>query len=506
MPITTYSRDEIAAQVLAFFRVRFPGRDLGDDSWLGKQSRAVAMALLLIQKGIEDADHDAVPGPLSSTLALDNFAIVFGLPSNKGGYGRNGAVAATGAAGNASGTKGITFSDGLLLTASDGVTTFQLQGAVTIPGIPPGTDNALAHFVAVTPGAAGNLSTGAVLRWQSPPAGGDATVTLTSPSQGGLDAETDRELLQRIFDRLQQPPKGGANIDYITWATEQPGVYKAYVYPRRGGTGTVDLVIVSAGSGDGRIPPESARLAVVAFILQVQPTNVEGFSVYVPQMPADKDLTIHVRAELAPKYAWDWSDIGLALTVAGYNAGTPSITLSAPAPATLTGAVDLGLKPRLQVVSASLGAPVIPEQPRVVAYDVTKTILTLEAVMATAPTAGDSVYAGSYAAPLVAQAVLDFVDSLGPSRKSPYADVVNVWDDTVALYTIATKATDALDVDGVTKLLARVPATDSLGGPSIDIAVGASPPAAVDYQPGDGGGWPLAPEIAKAKHVFVTQS
>ena len=504
MPITTYSRDEIAAQVLAFFRVRFPGRDLGPESWLGKQARATAMALLLIQKAIEDADHDAVPGPLSSTLALDNFAVVFGLPSNKGGYGRNGAVAATGAAGNASGTKGITFSDGLLLTASDGVTTFELQGAVTIPGTPPGTDVALAKFVAVTPGLAGNLSVGSQLRWQSPPAGAAATVTLSSPSGGGLDAETDRALLQRILDRLQQPPKGGANIDYITWALERTGVYKAYAYPRRGGTGTVDLVIVAAGSGVGRVPPESVRADVASFILSVQPTNVEGFSVYVPQQPADKDLTIHVRAELAPKYSWDWSDVGLALTVSAHSPG--SITLSAPAPATLTGAVDQGLKPRLQVVSASLGAPVIPEQPRVTAYDVTKTILTLEGAMSVEPTNGDKVFAGAYAAPLVAQAVLNFVDSLGSSRKSPYADVVNVWDDTVALYTIATKATDALDVDGITKLLARVPATDSLGGPSVDIAVGAAPPAAEDYQPGDDGGWPNAPEIARAKHVFVTQS
>src|SRR5262245_35778799 len=96
MAITTYSLDQLEAQVLAYFQNRFPGRDLGTESWLGKQARAIAMALLALEKAIEDADHDAAPSPKTSTAALDAFALLFGLPSNQGGYGRNGATNASG--------------------------------------------------------------------------------------------------------------------------------------------------------------------------------------------------------------------------------------------------------------------------------------------------------------------------------------------------------------------------------------------------------------------------
>src|SRR5207244_722695 len=154
--------------------------DLGTESWLGKQSRAVAMALLAIEKAIEDADHDGAPSPKTSTAALDAFAVLFGLPSNQGGYGRNGAVAASGGAGPVTGTNGTIYPDGALLLASDGVTQFKLSGSVTIPGMPPGSGSIAGKFVAVTSGSAGNLPLNAVLTWLSPPSGSDATVVLST--------------------------------------------------------------------------------------------------------------------------------------------------------------------------------------------------------------------------------------------------------------------------------------------------------------------------------------
>lgn len=495
MPITTYTRDEIAAQVLAFFRVRFPGRDLGPESWLGKQARAVAMALLQIQAGIEDADHDGTPGPLTSSLQLDAFAVLFGLPSNLGGYGRNGAVAATGAAGPASGTKGITFSDGLLLTASDSVTTFKLLGAVTIPGTPPGSDSATAQFVAVTAGIAGNLPIGSDLRWQSPPAGAEPTVTLSSPSGGGLDVETDEVLLQRIFDRLQQPPKGGANIDYITWAKSIPGVSRVCLYPRRQGTLTVDLVPLSAGSGTGRVPSNATLEAVADYIRSVMPTDVEELNVLAASTDDDRALTILTRIKLLSGYKWDWDDTGGTWTVAGYSAGTPSLTLNTAADATLTAAVDLGLKPLIQV---AVTGRVLPAQARVLSYDVTKTILTLEAALADAPTNGDGVRAGSYVVPIIAQDILDYIDGLGTAR-GVYADEVNVWEDTVAIFGIGAVVTDAVDSDGRTRMVERV----LVGG--ITIAIGSGGPAATDFTPVDLGTEAIGPELARAAQIVVTQ-
>src|SRR5262245_51386562 len=128
MPISTTSLADLEAQVLAFFSNRFPGRDLGTESWLGKQARAIAMALLSLRRTMEDPDHDGTPSAKSSTGALDAFAVRFGLLSNQGGYGRNGPVAASGGVGPATGTNGTIFADGLLLLASDGVTRIKLSG------------------------------------------------------------------------------------------------------------------------------------------------------------------------------------------------------------------------------------------------------------------------------------------------------------------------------------------------------------------------------------------
>src|SRR3990167_6399295 len=199
MALTIYTLYQLQAQIAAFYAARFPGRDLGSESWIGKHVRALAMALLAIQKAIEDADRDGTPSSRTSTAALDGFAFLFGLPSNLGGYGRDGPVAATGGAGLCSGTNGTIFADQLLLFASDGATRIRLSGGVTIPGVPPGSGTMAGVFVAETTGTAGNLPIGSVLLWSAPPAGADATVTLTSPLAGGLDSESDFPLLARLL-------------------------------------------------------------------------------------------------------------------------------------------------------------------------------------------------------------------------------------------------------------------------------------------------------------------
>src|SRR4051794_17171665 len=111
MPLTVHSLDDLQSSVLAYFSNRFPGRDLGTESFLGKQARAIAMALLLIQAAVQDADQDSSPGPKTSTGALDAFAVLFGLPSNQGGYGRNGAVPASGGQGPVTGTNATSYPD-----------------------------------------------------------------------------------------------------------------------------------------------------------------------------------------------------------------------------------------------------------------------------------------------------------------------------------------------------------------------------------------------------------
>lgn len=499
MAISTFSLDELEAQVLAFFANRFPGRDLGTESWLGKQARATAMALLALQKAIEDADHDGSPSTKTSTGALDAFAVLFGLLSNQAGYGRNGPVAASGGVGPATGTKGTIFADGLLVLASDGVTQIKLSGAVTIPGVPPGADSISAKFIAVTTGVAGNLPAGSVLTWVNPPSGADSTVQLGSALSGGLEQESDSALLGRIFDRLQKPPKGGAAVDYRAWAeASDSGVHRAYVYPNRGGLGTVEVVAVSGGSGTGRVPSAAVLAACDAYVGARRPVTVQGYRSLAPAMPGGNGMAIRLRLmPSAKKFAFDWNDTAATYKVSAYAAGPPAVlTLDQIAPASLKSAVDAGLLPRVQVEAT--GGPCIPVQASITGWAdaAGKTALTLQNPLPagwTVPTLNDVVRAGGPIVATIAQALLDYVDSLGPSRADGFADPDDPWEDTCAIARLIEIALDATDADGVTRLAAN---TVGAGAVTID-------GAAVDRVAlADVGG---APELLFARLVVVQQ-
>lgn len=490
MPLSTLADlTTLKTQARAFIRTRFQNRGTNDGQFLGKLAYVVGMALFGLQRTAEQIDRDSPPNAKSSALGLANWAFSIGVPSNGGGYGPNVAEPATGGEAPVTGTTGIVVNGGQQLTAPDGVTIIELNTTGTIPFT--GT------FSAVTPGTVGNLEAGTKLTWVSPPSGCDPTVILSDPLVGGLDVEQPKSILDRILARWQTPPKGGANIDFKTWAEEQLGILTAFVYPRRSGTGTVDVVITSAGSGTGRSPSNAAQAAVQSFIASIAPTNIETINIFKPYQPAGNALGIRIRAVLAPKYSWDWDDTNVSYTVSAYSAGGPTLTLNTPAPASLQSAIAAGANPRIQVVNTANGAPVIPDTRRVTAIDVTNTILTLDSALTVAPNTGDAIYAGSYVAPLVATAVLAYVDSVGPSRASGLADTITVWDDTVAIFRIAETVLDQVDTDGVTRMV-----TNILSG-GVTIAVGAGGPAATDYRAPDDG--INAPQLATAARVYCTQ-
>lgn len=492
MPLSSIaSLSTLQAQAVAFLRSRFSTRASGTANFLGKEAFAWAMALFGIQRTAEAIDRDSPPQQKSSQLGLETWATISGLVSNLGGYGRNGAVAAKGGLAPVTGTATTLVTDGQELTAPDGVTVIKLVGDVTIP--------ATGSFAAVTLGSAGNLQAGTVLTWVTPPVGCDATVTLSSALESGEDQETLAHLFQRIADKWQKPPKGGANIDYKTWAEEVEGVDTAYVFPRRRGSGTVDIVVTAPGSGTSRIPTNDVIDAVQAVIDADRPGDVEDALVMGPQMPDAAELTIYASVFLTPNYEWDWDDTGGSWAVAGYSGGTPSVTLDNPIPASLKSAVDNGDQPLIQIVSTTGGSSVIPEQRRVLSYDGTHLILTLDSAFSVAPTSGDKVYAGSYAAPLIAKAMLDFVDSLGPSRISGLADIVDEWEYIASVWGIGDAAVQTKDTDNTTRLVSRLAQASGLL-----IGVGIGSPAAVDYSPPDT--YTLPPEIARAAHVVAKQA
>ena len=132
--------------------------------------------------------------------------------------------------------------------------------------------------------------------------------------------------------------------------------------------------------------------------------------------------------------------------------------------------------------------------------DVTNAVLyqnsnTLASPTWTAPTNGDVVYAGGPAVDTVAAAILSYVDSLGPSRVSGYADSVSPWQDTVEIAQLIRICLDAAASDG-TKMLSNIlwngtQALVTINGTTADVQ-GTDDPV-------------NGPELLYCGHVAVTQ-
>ncbi|WP_281659926.1 baseplate J/gp47 family protein [Microvirgula aerodenitrificans] len=144
---------------------------------------------------------------------------------------------------------------------------------------------------AVVPGVAGNLpltSKGELIA--APP--GVASGILAMSIAGGVDEESDSELLARLLELIRRPPAGGNKYDYRRWAMEVAGVSAAYVYPLRRGLGTVDVVITAGGA----LPSDATLAAVQAHIDDLRPVTARNSLVLAP---TPKTIDIDIRVSLS---------------------------------------------------------------------------------------------------------------------------------------------------------------------------------------------------------------
>ena len=108
-------------------------------------------------------------------------------------------------------------------------------------------------------GIIGNLDNGAELTFANPLANISNTATVASTVTQGSDMETEEAYRDRVVDRFQKEPQGGAYADYEAWAEETPGIINAYPYSGDC-PGQVDVYLeattASSGSADG-IPTQA---------------------------------------------------------------------------------------------------------------------------------------------------------------------------------------------------------------------------------------------------------
>ncbi|QGZ56760.1 baseplate J/gp47 family protein [Paraburkholderia acidiphila] len=123
---------------------------------------------------------------------------------------------------------GITRQDTTLYTvltaaevASDGTLTVEVQAAVA--------------------GSAANSDNGTSMTLTSAIAGIPSTGTVSATVTTGADVEDPEDYRTRVMDAFQNPAQGGAQSDYVKWATDIAGVTRAWCQPNGFGAGTVVL-------------------------------------------------------------------------------------------------------------------------------------------------------------------------------------------------------------------------------------------------------------------------
>mgnify|MGYP006921349734 CR=1 FL=1 len=461
--------------ILGFFRGKLSDWDLSPKGFFGKAAAVATLVHYQMLRTARQIDLDAVPTSKTSTAGLDEWAENgTGVPNGAGGYGRKGASPATGGVGPFTGVGGTVIPDGLSLTASDGVTKFEVvDGPYTVSGTAPATGSVSANINATTAGAAGNLDAGAVLSIDSPPMGADSSVTLSTGLSGGVDKESNDPLLVRVQGRIRNPPKALTGPDLREIAEGITGCARAYVYGVRNGTGTWDVVPVSAGSGTGRNPGDPTVATTVAgkvkaALVATRNITVEGARTLQPTFAGSGRRILARCTPSASKYSFDWDSTGGTWSV-DTIVDTTHIKLNTLASASLKAAIDAGNSPRIQIRTTGV---VLPVEHRCTGWSDGggKTTLTLETalVAATTPSVSDPVHAGGPIVETVAQALLDYVNSLGPSKVSGYADTSDDWDDTIRIDQLRRAVLDAVDSDEARMVIA-MPAAPTVDGSATDV-------------------------------------
>ena len=477
MATTVLTTDELVTNALAALRFRFKNRSTHPESLLFKWATALAGLISSIHAQVQQADYDATPQSKSTYEALALWAFLLGLPNGSGGFGPLGATAAAGLTAQASGTPGSVVWNGVApaptLTASDG-TLFAMSSAATLDG----SGLATIAFDAGTVGTAGNLVAGAVVTFVSSIPGVNATASsVTAPTVPGSDQEAPDALLARIESRLQDPPKAGVAHDWRGWAegvTTSPRVARAFIYPVRNGTGTVDAVITKAGSGIARAANAGQLAAVLAVFDAERLVCVAGRRAVAPDVTASAAVVLRVLPTVGNEFDWD-SSAG-AITIDSLPDAN-HIKLSTLLPASGKAAIDAGRTIRLQLV-AHAGAYILPIQVSASAYSDAfgLSTLTISAGYPGTISPSDLVHAGGPCVDAVAQAVLELVDSLGPSKVSGFADPLDsAWDDTLRVDELVRVAMDA--TVGGARLVRDMVAAPTINGVATNLQAADSGPA-----------------------------
>ena len=114
-------------------------------------------------------------------------------------------------------------------------------------------------------GSKGNMHKGDTLNISSPLSSIEGTITVNDLISVGTDRENETSYREKIKNRFQLQPQGGALSDYRQWSKEVEGVANAYIYT--GDPGNVMIYILADSSVyEDRIPDDTLLKKVGEYI------------------------------------------------------------------------------------------------------------------------------------------------------------------------------------------------------------------------------------------------
>lgn len=246
-------------------------------STLGVLARAFAGAAHLLHGHLAYIARESIP--YTAIDSIPDHAATWGLTYNVATFA-TGNVVLTGT------VNGSVLPAGSVLRRSDEVE-FTTDADATIASL-----TATVAVTCSTEGATGNTDAATNLTIVSAVAGINSITTVDgSGLSGGSETETAEQLKTRLLERIQNPPHGGNEADYILWAKEVTGVTRVFVYPNHLGLGTVGLTFLR--DGDVSPIPDAGEVATVqAYVDNLRPVTAD-LTVFAPTaVPLDFTITL----------------------------------------------------------------------------------------------------------------------------------------------------------------------------------------------------------------------
>jgi uncharacterized phage protein gp47/JayE len=184
-------------------------------------------------------------------------------------------------------------------------------------------------ITAESAGEDGNADVGTTLTIVTPISGVDSTANVEAGGLvNGTDIESVEDLIGRVELRVQSPPKGGADGDYIQEMLTVSGVTRGWEFALQNGPGTVVLYFVMDDQS-GSIIPGGAKVTEVQVVIDafrpvtaiatvVAPTAVPLNASIQIAPSGDSDVEAAVNAQLTD-YLQRRGDVATTLLISEIN-------------------------------------------------------------------------------------------------------------------------------------------------------------------------------------------